>query len=134
MCKPALIFLLMAFYSGSAQDYVLNADTAGKNSKSDNIYNRALFGDSLASSFCIVIKKEVKAHRHAQHSEHVVVMEGEGLMKVKDRSFAIKKGDVVFIPKNEAHSVKVTGKTPLKVISIQSPMFDGKDRIMVEEK
>jgi mannose-6-phosphate isomerase-like protein (cupin superfamily) len=134
MKRFAPIFLLFAFYPGKAQSYVLNADTAGKNSKTENIYNRALFGDSLASSFCIVIKKEVKAHRHALHSEHVVVMEGEGMMKVSDKNFAIKKGDVVFIPKNEVHSVKVTGKTPLKVISIQSPMFDGKDRIMVEEK
>ena len=112
----------------------LNVDTVGTNSKTENVYNRIIFGDSLASSFCIVIKKEVKAHKHLIHSEHVIVMEGEGTMKLGDKTISLKKGDVVFIPKNTVHSVKTTSKIPLKVISVQSPMFDGKDRLFIEEK
>ena len=50
----------------------------------------------------------------------------------KEKVFEIKKGDVVFIPKNTAHAVKSTGKQPLKVLSVQSPNFDGKDRIFIE--
>ncbi len=113
---------------------VLNIDSVGLNSKTENVYNKAAFNDSLASSFCIVIKKEFKAHRHVFHSEHVIVMEGEGIMQLGDQTFTIKKGDLIFIPKNIIHSVKTTGKNQLKVISIQSPMFDGKDRIFTEAK
>ena len=113
---------------------VLNIDSVGLNSKTENVYNKAAFNDSLASSFCIVIKKEVKAHRHVFHSEHVIVMEGEGIMQLGDQTFTIKKGDLIFIPKNIIHSVKTTGKNQLKVISIQSPMFDGKDRIFTKAK
>jgi mannose-6-phosphate isomerase-like protein (cupin superfamily) len=116
----------------SAQN--LNTDTIGTTSKTDNVYNRSAFSDNLASSFVIVIKKEVKAHKHATHSEHVLVLEGEGLMRLGENSFNIKKGDLVFIPENTVHSVKCKSKMPLKVLSVQSPMFDGKDRIMVEEK
>jgi mannose-6-phosphate isomerase-like protein (cupin superfamily) len=112
----------------------LGTDTIGAASKTDNIYNRSAFSDSLASSFVIVIKKEVKAHKHTTHSEHVLVLEGEGLMRLGEKSFDIKKGDLVFIPKNTVHSVKCKSKMPLKVLSVQAPMFDGKDRIMVEEK
>lgn len=111
-----------------------NVDTIGSSSKSVNLYNSPLYSDSLASSFCIVIKKEVKEHKHLYHCEHVIVNEGEGLMKLGDKTFTIKKGDVIFIPKNTVHSVKNTGEKPLKVISIQAPYFDGKDRIMTEEK
>jgi len=128
-----VIFLVLLFYNNKAQT-LLNVDTIGSNSKTENVYNRVAFSDSLASSFCIVIKKEVKSHKHASHSEHVIVTEGEGIMKLADKTFTIKKGDLVFIPKNTIHSVKTTSKIPLKVISIQSPMFDGTDRIMTEEK
>ncbi len=113
---------------------VINVDSVGSMSKTENLYSRTVFGDSLASSFCIVIKKEVKPHKHLTHSEHVIVMEGEAIMKIADKIFPIKKGDLIFIPKNTIHSVKTTSKIPLKVISVQSPIFDGKDRIMMEEK
>jgi mannose-6-phosphate isomerase-like protein (cupin superfamily) len=112
---------------------VSSTDTAGSTSKTENIYNKALYNDSLCSSFCIVIKNEVKPHKHVYHSEHVTVLEGEGLMKLEGKSFTIRKGDVVFIPKNAVHSVKRTGAIPLKVISVQAPYFDGKDRVMVED-
>jgi mannose-6-phosphate isomerase-like protein (cupin superfamily) len=134
------IFLILSITTINAQSMsassggIQNVDTIGSNSKAENLYNKSIFGDSLASSFCIVIKKEVKAHRHAYHSEHVVVMDGEGMMKMGEKIFSIKKGDVIFIPKNTVHSVKTLSKTPLKVISIQAPLFDGKDRIMLEEK
>lgn len=114
-----------------AQTNGFETDTIGKQSASENIYNRFLFGDSLASTFCIVIKKEVKAHKHVEHSENVIVLEGEGKMKLGDKEFRIKKGDALFIPKNTVHSVLSIGKVPLKVLSIQAPLFDGKDRVMI---
>jgi mannose-6-phosphate isomerase-like protein (cupin superfamily) len=126
--------LLAAKLKAQTSLNIRNTDTIGVSSKAGNIYNSPLFTDSLASSFCIVIKNEVKAHKHQYHSEHVIVNEGEGMMKVGNDTFPIKKGDVIFVPRNTIHSVKTTGKKPLKVISIQAPLFDGKDRIMIEEK
>jgi len=110
----------------------MNTDSIGAKTVSDNIYNKALFGDSLASSFVIVIKKEVRIHKHITHSEHVVVLEGTGQMTLGSKGFAIKKGDVIFIPKNTLHSVVSMGEQPLKVLSIQSPKFDGKDRVFID--
>jgi len=126
-----IIFLTTTFF-GKSQ--TVSTDTIGNKSATENIYNKVLFGDSLASSFCIVIKKEVKSHKHLNHSEHVIVVEGEAIMHLGDKTFTIKKGDVIFIPKNTIHSVKNTGKQPLKVLSIQAPRFDGTDRIMIEQK
>jgi mannose-6-phosphate isomerase-like protein (cupin superfamily) len=127
------ILLALCFYKGRAQ-LVLNTDTIGSRTVSDNVYNKQLFGDSLSTSFCIVIKKGVKAHKHLYHSEHVLVLEGEGVMRLADSSFTLKKGDLIFIPKNTIHAVKTNSKVPLKVLSIQSPLFNGSDRVFVEKK
>jgi mannose-6-phosphate isomerase-like protein (cupin superfamily) len=132
MHRMFCILFVICMLSSRSQT-VINTDTIGTDSKTETTYNRSLFGDSLTSSFCIVIKKEVKAHRHQYHSEHVLVLEGEGFMKLDGNSFRVKKGDLIFIPKNAVHSVKTTGKIPLKVVSIQAPLFKGDDRIFVEE-
>lgn len=98
----------------------------------ENIYSRPLYADSLASSFVIFIKQEVKAHKHITHTEHVYILEGDGEMTLGDKKFKVKKGDVVFIPKNTPHSLKTTSALPVKVVSLQSPMFDGRDRVFIE--
>jgi mannose-6-phosphate isomerase-like protein (cupin superfamily) len=126
-----IVQVFVAITSLKAQ-YHLSTDTVGLKSVSDNLYNKPAFSDSLASSFVIVIKKEVKPHKHMTHAEHVVVLSGSGEMTLGEKKFEIKKGDLVFIPKNTFHSVRTSGKEPLKVISIQAPFFDGKDRVFKE--
>ena len=111
---------------------VLGTDTVGAASTSPGTYVSKAFGDSLCSSFVIVIKKEVALHKHLFHSEHVLVLEGEGEMVLGERIVKIRKGDLVFIPKNTPHSAVSKGKMPLKVVSVQAPYFDGKDRVMIE--
>jgi len=131
------ILLILKNYSQALPESpagVMNVDSVGSYSKTENIYTKPGFGDSLSSSFCIVIKKEVKAHKHLYHSETLVVTEGKGIMKLGDKTFTIRRGDLIFIPKNTIHSVKTTSTNSLKIISVQSPFFDGKDRIMTEEK
>jgi mannose-6-phosphate isomerase-like protein (cupin superfamily) len=129
MKRVLLIVLLFSCLNLlKAQDYQ-GLDTIKAPATWDHIYNRAVYSDSLTSSFVIFIKKEVKEHKHLTHTEHVVVLDGTAEMKVDGKSFKIKKGDVIFIPKNTWHSVKVSSTVPLKVLSVQAPNFDGKDRI-----
>lgn len=99
----------------------------------ENIYSKKISSDSLSSTFVIFIKKEVKLHKHNTHSENVIVLEGDGIMRLGDKEFIIKKGDHIFIAKGTPHSVMVKSKKPMKVLSIQSPYFDGKDREMINE-
>ena len=131
--KQTLFTLLFAFalLTAKAQSFQFT-DTIKAPANLDNIYSRPLYSDSLASSFVIFIKKEVKPHKHVFHSEHIYVLEGEGEMEVGDKKFRIQKGDIVFIHKNTRHTLRTTSQLPVKVISIQAPLFDGKDRIFVE--
>jgi len=62
----------------------------------------------------------------------VYVLEGTGMMQLGDPTLVITSGSYINIPKNTVHSVKVTSDTPMKVLSIQSPKFTGKDRHFLE--
>lgn len=126
--KPFLVvaFLVLSYTPWAQQAF--NTDTVGQNATAE-VYVRKIGGDSLSSSFCIVIKTQVKPHRHLTHSEQVVVLAGEGTMRLGDKTFPVKKGDVIFIPKNTPHAVVSRGTVPLKVISVQAPQFDGRDRV-----
>lgn len=128
----SILFLLFFALAAPLSAQQLSTDTIKAPAATDNIYARPLFGDSLVTSFVIVVKKEVKKHKHASHSEHVYVLEGTGEMLLGDKTIKVKKGDVIFIPKDTPHAVKVTSKKPMKVISVQAPQFDGKDRIMLD--
>ena len=113
---------------------VIHLDTIAKpiaGSKANVV--KALASDSLCSSFCILIPNEVKAHKHVWHSEQVYVIQGKGVMRLGDKNISIQSGDLIFIPKNTIHAVTSTGDVPLKVLSIQSPLFDGSDRVMISE-
>lgn len=124
-------FLLLTIQTTSAQKH-LSLDTVKAPASYENIHVVPIASDSLVSSFVIFVKKEVKAHKHVTHSENVYILEGEGMMTLGDKKFKVKKGDMVVIPKNTVHSLKVTSSKPAKVLSVQSPVFDGKDRVFVE--
>ena len=98
----------------------------------ENILVKALSSDSLSSSFIIWIKEMVKAHKHLMHTEQVYVLEGTGMMQLGDSTYLVSSGSYIYIQKNTVHSVKVTSDTPMKVLSIQSPKFIGKDRHFIE--
>lgn len=129
MRASIVIGLMMLMINANAQT-VANTQTIEPGGAGVTV--KDLFSDSLSSSFCIIIKNEIKAHKHLKHSEHVIVESGEGVMRLNDKEFTIKEGDIIFIPKNTVHAVIVKGKKPLKVISVQSPKFNGDDRVIME--
>lgn len=124
--------LFIAFATPAFSQNSQNTDTIHCPAEIENVYSRPLYSDSLCSSFVIFIKKEVKLHKHLYHTEHVTVLEGEATMILGEKVFTVKKGDFIFIPKNTPHKVVTTSTTPLKVISIQAPYFDGTDRVLLE--
>lgn len=98
----------------------------------ENILVESLAGDSLSSSFLIWVKKSVAPHFHEHHSENVIILDGHAQMRIGNDTLQIEKGDHLFIPKGTPHAVWVKSDKPLKAISIQSPRFDGKDRVLIE--
>ncbi len=99
------------------------------------VYNRQLYTDAQVSTFLIEIKQEVKGHYHQFHTEQVFVLSGKAEIKLGDsrRWKDIKEGDLIIIPANTPHAVRVKGNKPLRVLSIQAPNFDGSDRVWIED-
>jgi len=98
----------------------------------DNIHVVPLNSNKDASDYVIFIKEKVKAHYHAEHTELVYILEGTATMWLGDEVKKVTTGDYIRIPPMVIHSVEVTSEMPLKVLSIQTPEFKGKDRHLVD--
>jgi len=98
----------------------------------ENVHVYELDSDPLTSTYLIWVKSDVKEHYHAEHTEVVYVLEGEGELTLGDTKRIIRPGDYIFIPKGTRHSVLVKSESPMKVLSVQTPQFDGSDRVIVE--
>ncbi len=99
----------------------------------DNIYVKNIVTDSLSSTFAIWVKLKVKMHKHVNHIENIYIIEGKGEFTVSDYTYAVKKGDLIVVPKDTWHGVTISSKKPMKLISIQSPEFKGIDRVFKED-
>lgn len=124
-----LLTYIAISYVGHSQS-IQTIDSIRPKVEFDNICVHKIDGDELTTQFVIWVKDTVAAHKHEKHSETVYIIEGEGIFYFDDSVSLVKEGDFIFIPKNTWHSVKVTSKVPMKVISNQSPAFYGEDRIM----
>lgn len=129
-----ILFTLFILISGvvSAQN-VTNINNIKLEVDIENTFAKTLDTDSNSTSLIIWVKKSVNSHKHIEHSELIYVIEGEGTMTVDESEFILSPGDYFRIPENTFHSLKVTSKKPMKVLSIQSPEFFGKDRVFEEE-
>ena len=95
----------------------------------ENIHVKKISSDSSSSTFAIWIKQKVKLHKHVYHTENVLIDKGFGEFQINDSIYKVTAGDWIVIPKNTWHGVIVNSKSTMKVISVQSPEYFGKDRI-----
>jgi mannose-6-phosphate isomerase-like protein (cupin superfamily) len=132
---PCILFLLAVSFTTriSAQRF-LSADELPCPEGTGPVRSVTLHSDSACSSFMLCIDAGVKPHLHRTHTEHVFVLDGTAEMMLGDSTRTIGSGDVILIPAGTPHAVKVTSSVPLRVISVQSPRFDGTDRIWLDER
>lgn len=76
----------------------------------------------------------VPAHHHAEHDEMVMILEGQGTFTIEGQNREVVAGDILIIPRGAVHSFVHQGDGITAVVSVFSPKFDPKDRIMVEKK
>ena len=129
----SILFLITVFTGPSfAQRFAHIADQL-PDGEYENIHVKKLDDDPLTTTYLIWVKETVREHHHAEHTEVVYVFEGEGLMTLGEQEQKIGPGDYVFVPKGTLHSVQVLSEEPMKVMSIQTPQFDGSDRIFSDQ-
>ena len=128
------LFLMVFTKTVFTQEFVSSVEHIKPDDEEfENISVKQLSTNNEATTFAIWIKKKVKLHKHVYHTENVIVEEGKGDFQLGDSVYQVKKGDVIVIPKDTWHGVIVNSKETMKVISVQSPQFLGKDRIFKNE-
>jgi mannose-6-phosphate isomerase-like protein (cupin superfamily) len=67
--------------------------------------------------------EEFKQHIHKSSEDVIVVLEGNGIVKLGSTGddVPIQAGDVIYIPPSEQHGTVNTGDVPLVMISCQAP-------------
>lgn len=134
MRYTAVLFHLVLVLSATSAQRIIDPTAIACAESGTGVHITPLYSDSTASSFLICIDAEVKAHVHRVHTEHVFVIDGEATMRLGEEERTVKAGDTIIIPAGTVHSARVTSSDPLRVISVQSPHFDGSDRVMVPEQ
>lgn len=131
-CTVLLIFFVV-FSQAVLSQHLVCMDTMNVSQSYQNVHVIKLADDSLQTSFVIWIKNNVAEHYHQTHTENIYILEGKAEMTINGEKRMVKKGDYLNIPMSTRHAVtKVLSRKPLKVISVQSPHFDGSDRIIIK--
>jgi mannose-6-phosphate isomerase-like protein (cupin superfamily) len=77
----------------------------------------------------VILTGEQKFGSNPECDVAYFVLEGEGTFFFEDKEFSVKKGDLVFIPKNTKY--KDSGDVTL--LAISSPRYDGEKRESIEK-
>ncbi len=127
------IFIVWCYLIISSVGYAKqNLSTITAPGNFDNIHVQPLGSDQYASESIVFVRKQIAAHYHAEHTELVYILAGTGIMQLGDEKSKNSAGDFIFITQGVVHSVQVTSDIPLKVLSIQTPEFKGKDRVFIK--
>jgi len=129
MRLTTILGLLLIPFLFKSQDIVSSIDQILSDKEFENIHVKKISSDSSSSTFAIWIKQKVKLHKHVYHTENVLIDKGFGEFQINDSIYKVAAGDWIVIPKNTWHGVVVNSKSTMKVISVQSPEYFGKDRI-----
>jgi mannose-6-phosphate isomerase-like protein (cupin superfamily) len=88
--------------------------------------------DNTSSHHVVALLEAEPLHKHATHDLMVVLLEGQGEMRIGDKTRPIGPRSIVNVPRGVTHSMRNTAKTPLIGYAVFTPPFDGKDRVPVE--
>jgi mannose-6-phosphate isomerase-like protein (cupin superfamily) len=83
-------------------------------------------GQSLAEAI-VPPGEATSRHRHPRSEEFYHITAGEGLMRLGEDEFAVKRGDTVNIPPGAPHSIANTGEGDLKILCACSPAYTHED-------
>lgn len=130
MNKISFAIALMLGCNISSAQHIPDLFSKKPDGEWENVAVEKIADDSLSTTFMIWIRGGIKHHFHETHTESVFILEGEGHMELGDKSFQVKAGDYILIPRNTVHAV--IAKSTMKVLSIQTPRWITEDRKFIE--
>ncbi|MDH3514576.1 MAG: cupin domain-containing protein, partial [Gammaproteobacteria bacterium] len=102
--------------------------------EAENIRAVTLARNNRSSSLLVQVRDREPLHRHADSDITVLLLRGEGDIRLGQQTIAVKAGDVTHIPRGAIHAFINRGPEPAAALVVYSPAPGPKDRILVEEK
>lgn len=111
-------------------EYVVRADTTLRDDATGTAFEhldvRTLVGADRQGSTQVMVGQTIypanggthEHHLHPDAEEVVIVTRGSGWHRVADEVFRIGEGDVVFVPRNTAHSAGADGPEDMRILWI----------------
>ncbi len=75
--------------------------------------------------------KSSTEHYHKRTEEIYYIIDGSGVVEISGKSYTVETGHAVLIPIGEKHRIENTGTNVLKFLSVDAPIFDPEDVIIV---
>lgn len=81
---------------------------------------------------CIVVKPGgiLSLQSHLHRSEHWIVVEGCARVTVDDTVKLVSENQSIYVPLGAVHRMENPGKTPMKLIEVQTGCYFGEDDII----
>ena len=79
----------------------------------------------------VAINSETQLHKHILSEEIYHITQGEGLMTLNNKVFAVSSGDTLCIKPGIAHKIKNCGTVNLKIICACSPAYSHDDTVIL---
>jgi quercetin dioxygenase-like cupin family protein len=105
-----------------------------KPAPNENIKVVPLFRNARSSNILVQVRDREPLHRHVDSDITVIILRGEGDMRLGKETRPVKAGDVIHIERGVIHAYINRGAEPAAALVVYSPAPGPNDRVLVEEK
>jgi mannose-6-phosphate isomerase-like protein (cupin superfamily) len=88
--------------------------------------------DATTSHHLVWIRDREVPHRHDRHDLIVVMLRGQGTMRLRDETRPVGEGSILYVPRGTPHAFRNQSGVPAVAYAIYTPAFDGEDRLDVD--
>lgn len=111
-------------FDDDAPKRVVSIDPAKREAMADRFYqvlvDEKCAGSAVTQFIGEIPKSRAKHHRHL-YEEAILVLRGEGFMWTDKCKAPVKAGDVIFLPKKQAHSLECTSDDGMRLMGVFFP-------------
>lgn len=97
----------------------------------ENFRIQELGRDAHTSHHLVWIRDREVPHRHDRHDLFVVILRGQGTMRLGDEERPVGEGSILYVPRGTVHAFRNTSEEPAAAYAVYAPAFDGEDRVVV---
>ena len=111
-------------FDATAPDRVVGIDPDKRRAMADRFYqilvDKRVAGSAVTQFIGEVPCSRARHHRHL-YEEAILVLRGEGFMWTDTRKARVQAGDIIFLPRKQAHSLECTSPDGMRLLGVFYP-------------